>query len=112
MSLTDVLKWIAFAKAILPLALAAKGVGSEKIGSIVQTATDAETALGPGSGTQKLAAVVDGVTASMHASGASADLIATTTAAVTSGLQTGIALVNEVQQIHKADAPAVAPPKA
>ena len=105
MSLADVLKWIEFSRSILPLALAAAGVPATRISPIVSAVGSAETALGPGTGAEKLAAVVAGEQAVMQASGASDATIATTTAAVTSGLQTGIAIVNEVHQIHQSTPP-------
>ena len=112
MNMADVLKWIEFSRQILPLALAATGkVPTERIAPIVAAVGDAETALGPGTGTDKLAAVVAGEQSVMQASGASQATIDTVTAAVTSGLSTGIAVVNAVHQIHQAPpAPATAPP--
>ncbi len=109
MSKTDkLLMWIALAKTVLPGVLVIAGVPSDKITPIVGAVTEAETALGPGTGQQKLAAVVRGVQQTMAASGADPSTIAATTDAIVTGLNAGIKIVNDVQQI-KVDHPAVPP---
>lgn len=112
MSLAAVLKWVDLSRVILGPILAAKGVDPKIIGGVVNSVGDAEVALGPGTGQQKLAAVIDGLQQTMSASGASSETIAATTAAVTDGISTGIATIKDVQAVkaaHDAGQVATAP---
>jgi len=107
----NLLKWIALAKTVLPGVLAIAGVPDDKIGSVVGAVTEAETALGPGTGQQKLAAVVRGTQQVMTTAGASPATIAATTDAIVTGLNAGIKIVNDVQALKVSEAPAPpAPP--
>ncbi len=102
--LSSILKWVDLSRVILGPILAAKGVSPTLITGIVTTVGDAETALGPGTGAQKLGAVIDGLQNTMQASGASQETIQATTEAVTDGLTQGIQVIKDVQAVQAAHA--------
>ena len=103
MAMADVLKWIDFAKQVLPLALVATGkVPQARIAPIVAAVGDAELALGPGKGMDKLNAVLQGEKDVMTAAGASQATIDSVSAAVAGGLSEGITIANAVNAIHNA----------
>lgn len=99
MNKIEVLKWVEFAKSILPLGFKAAGVADDQIAPAVALVGESEIALGDGTGTQKLQAVVDGLTNGMKLARASDETIAATVDAVTSGLNTTIKVVNDVHAI-------------
>jgi biotin synthase-like enzyme len=98
----NVLKWIGIARLILPTALIAAGVPAEAVHGITNTVVDAETALGPGTGAEKLAAVVKGVTDGMEAKGVSPTTIAATKATLEHGVSSAVQLVNDVHDLKAA----------
>jgi hypothetical protein len=100
MNLSAVLKWIGYAKIILPFVFQAKGLDPQLAGHITDLVTDAETALGPGTGEQKAAAVLKGVEDGMTAAGASPAKIGATKDLVQIGLTDGIKAVNDVHELH------------
>ena len=104
--LGTVLHWISYAKIILPFVLQAKGVSPEIAGKVTTLVTDAETALGAGTGEQKAAAVLKGVEDAM--AGASPAKIDATKDLVRIGLTDGIKAVNDVHALRATPDPAPA----
>jgi hypothetical protein len=102
MSFSDVKKWLDLVQMILPAILALKGVPSHITSNVVSLVGDAEVALGPGTGGQKLASVLKGVGDSMAAAGATPKHVADVQTAVQEGLATGIQVVNTVHDWHTA----------
>lgn len=89
-------------KAVLPGTLALAGVPIEMVTPIVSLAQDAETALGPGTGPQKLQAVVDGIGQTMTAKGADPTTIAAVQGAAVTGINAGFSIATDVQALHAA----------
>lgn len=94
-----ILKWISIAKIILPFVFAAKGVDPTLVGHVTDLVTDAETALGAGTGPEKAAAVLKGVDDAMSAANADPAKIAATKDLVTIGLTDGIKAVNDIHTL-------------
>lgn len=102
-----VLKWIGIAKIILPFVFASKGVDPALIGHITDLVTDAEAALGPGTGADKAAAVLKGVDDAMTAAGVDPAKIGATKDLVTIGLSDGIKAVNDIHTLKASTPPPV-----
>lgn len=86
--------------AVLPGTLALAGVPQDKIGTIVTLAGDAEGALGPGTGPQKLQYVLDGLQNGMKTAGASDTTIASVSDAATAGIASAFTIAKDVQALH------------
>lgn len=99
-----ILSWLKFAEKLLPTGLISAGVNPEKVHGLTGAIIDAETALGPGTGAEKLAAVVKGVTDGMTVKGVAPATIAATKQTLEHGVSSAVQLVNDVHALHEAHA--------
>lgn len=89
-------------KAVLPGTLALAGVPADKVQPIVGLATEAEAALGDGTGPEKLQHVLSGVADGMKASGASDATIAGVQGAAVTGINAAFDIASKVKVLHDA----------
>jgi hypothetical protein len=94
------------AQTILPGALALKGVSPEHIQQITHLTGEAEAALGPGSGPEKLQHVVNGIGDALKAKGADDVTIAGVQGVAVEGINAAFSIAKDVQAVHDAHQPA------
>jgi len=98
--LSKLISWLDVARIVLPPTLVAAGLDAEQAQQITQTVGEAEGALGPGTGTEKLQHVLNGIGTTMKASGASDTTIQAVQDMAASGIATGITITNRLHQLH------------
>ena len=87
-------------KAILPGTLKLAGVPDDKNAEIIDLTSQAETALGPGTGPAKLQAVLKGVGDGMALKGAKPETIAAVTSATSTGINAAFEIAKQVHALH------------
>lgn len=89
-------------KAVLPGALVLAGVPAEMVQPIIGLSQEAEAALQPGTGPEKLQHVINGIGNAMQAKGADPVTIATVQGAAVQGINAGFAIAKDVKALHDA----------
>jgi hypothetical protein len=89
-------------KAVLPGTLTLAGVPQEQVSAITHLAGEAEQALGPGTGPEKLQHVINGIADGMKAKGADDVTIAQVQGIAVTGINTAFDIAKQVKTLHDA----------